>query len=47
MHVVTYLVGLSSLNFPGDGGAIGPAFNTVDNSKGTGDADQYPPLPFE
>ena len=23
-----------------------PAFNTVDNSKGTGDADQYPPLPF-
>ena len=24
----------------------GTAFNTVDNSKGTGDADQYPPLPF-
>ena len=37
---------ISGLNFPGDGGAIGPAFNTVDNSKGTGDADQYPPLPF-
>ena len=37
---------ISGLNFPGDGGAIGPPFNTVDNSKGTGDADQYPPLPF-
>ena len=37
---------ISGLNFPGDGGAIGPAFNTVNNSKGTGDADQYPPLPF-
>ena len=37
---------ISGLNFPGDGGAIGPKFNTVDNSKGTGDADQYPPLPF-
>jgi len=37
---------ISGLSFPGDGGAIGPAFNSVDNSKGTGDADQYPPLPF-
>ena len=37
---------ISGLNFPGEGGAIGPPFNTVDNSKGTGDADQYPPLPF-
>ena len=37
---------ISGVNFPGEGGAIGPPFNTVDNSKGTGDADEYPPLPF-